>query len=159
TCGFLKDSFYYYQSWWTSRPVLHLFPHWNWPGMEGKEIAVWVYSNLDKAELFLNGRSLGAKKMTKDSHLAWIVENAPGTLEARGYKNDQQVLMSGRATTGPARGLAMKADREEILANGEDVRMLAVEVRDARGEVVPTADNPVTFRISGPGKLIGVGNG
>jgi beta-galactosidase len=159
TCGFPKDSFYYYQSWWSSRPVLHLFPHWNWPGMEAKEIAVWVYSNLDKVELFLNGRSRGAKKMTKDSHLAWIVEYAPGTLEARGYKNDQQVLMSRRATTGPAAGLAMKVDREEILANGEDVRMLAVEVRDARGEVVPTADNPVTFRISGPGKLIGVGNG
>ncbi len=61
TCGFPKDSFFYYQSWWTREPVLHLFPHWNWPGMEGKEIAVWVYSNLDKVELFLNGQSLGSE--------------------------------------------------------------------------------------------------
>ncbi len=66
TCGFPKDSFYYYQSWWTEKPVLHLFPHWNWPGKEGKEIAVWVYSNLDKVELFLNGQSLGIKEVKKD---------------------------------------------------------------------------------------------
>ena len=73
TCGFPKDTFYYYQSWWTSRPVLHLFPHWNWPGMEGKEIAVWVHSNMEKVELFLNGESLGAKEMKQNSHLAWNV--------------------------------------------------------------------------------------
>ena len=79
TCGFPKDSFFYYQSWWTAKPVLHLFPHWNWPGMEGKEIAVWVYSNLDKVELFLNGQSLGAKDVKKDSHVAWNVKYAPGS--------------------------------------------------------------------------------
>jgi len=159
TCGFPKDSFYYYQSWWTSMPVLHLFPHWNWPGMEGKDIAVWVYSNLDKAELFLNGRSVGAKDLKKDSHLAWIVKYAPGTLEARGFKDGKQVLISRRETTGPAAELVMKPDREEILSNGEDVRMLAVEVHDRGGAVIPTADNEVAFRVSGPGKLIGVGNG
>jgi beta-galactosidase len=70
TCGFPKDSFYYYQSWWTNKPVLHLFPHWNWPGYEGKEIAVWAYSNLDKVELFFNGKSLGEKNVPKDSHVA-----------------------------------------------------------------------------------------
>ena len=159
TCGFPKDSFYYYQSWWTSQPVLHLFPHWNWPGMEGQKIAVWVYSNLDRVELFLNGRSLGAKQMNQDSHLAWIVEYSPGALEARGYKGGQLALTTRRETTGPAAKLVMKADGEQILANGEDVRMFAVEVQDARGHAVPTADNPVAFRISGEGKLIGVGNG
>lgn len=76
TCGFPKDTFFYYQSWWTNKPVLHLFPHWNWPGMEGKEIAVWVYSNLDKVELLFNGQSLGAKDMKKDSHGAWVVKYA-----------------------------------------------------------------------------------
>jgi beta-galactosidase len=159
TCGFPKDSFYYYQSWWTERPVLHLFPHWNWPGMEGKEIAVWVYSNLDKVELFCNGQSLGAKEMKKDSHLAWIVKYAPGVIEARGFKEDKVVMTAKRETTGPAARLVMSADRREVSADGEDVAMFAVEVQDARGRVVPITDNLVTFRVSGQGKLIGVGNG
>ena len=64
-CGFPKDTFFYYQSWWTNKPVLHVFPHWNWPGLEGQEIAVWVHSNLDRVELFHNGQSLGAKDMQK----------------------------------------------------------------------------------------------
>ena len=159
TCGFPKDSFYYYQSWWTSRPVLHLFPHWNWPGMEGQEIAVWVYSNLDDVELFLNGHSLGKKQVAKDSHVAWTVKYAPGAIEARGYKGGQQVLAAKRETTGPAAKLVMTADREEAVADGEDVRMLAVEVHDAQGRLVPIADNEVVFRVSGAGKLIGLGNG
>ncbi len=159
TCGFPKDSFYYYQSWWTPQPVLHLFPHWNWPGMEGQEIAVWVYSNLDSAELFLNGQSLGKKQMPKDSHLAWIVKYAPGAIEARGYKDGRHVMTAKRETTGPAAKLVMKADREQALADGEDVRMFAVEVHDMQGRVVPVADNEVTFAVSGEGKLIGVGNG
>ena len=159
TCGFPKDSFFYYQSWWTAKPVLHLFPHWNWPGMEGKEIAVWVYSNLDKVELFLNGQSLGAKDMKKDSHLAWNVKYAPGTIEARGFKDGKLVMTAKRETTGAAAKLVMTADRSEISADGEDVAMFAVEVQDAQGRVVPITDNEVTFKVSGSGKLIGVGNG
>jgi beta-galactosidase len=159
TCGFPKDSFYYYQSWWTSQPVLHLFPHWNWPGMEGKEIAVWVYSNLEKVELLLNGESRGAKEMKKDSHLAWIVKYAPGAIEVRGYKGGEPVLTAKRETTGTAAKLVMKSDREEVFADGEDVAMFAVEVHDEQGRVVPVADNEVAFRVSGEGKLIGVGNG
>jgi beta-galactosidase len=159
TCGFPKDSFYYYQSWWTGKPVLHLFPHWNWPGMEGKEIAAWVYSNLDRVELFLNGESLGAKEMKKDSHVAWVVKYAAGAIEARGYKNGEQVLTAKRETTGAAARLVMKVDRDILVADGEDVAMFAVEVQDAQGRAVPVADNQVTFYASGEGKLIGVGNG
>ena len=158
-CGFPKDSFFYYQSWWTDKPVLHLFPHWNWPGMEGKEIAVWVYSNLDKVELFANGQSLGAKEMKKDSHVAWNVKYAPGSIEARGYKGDKVVMTEKRETTGAAAKLVMTADRREVSADGEDVAMFAVAVQDAQGRVVPITDNEVTFRVSGAGKLIGVGNG
>ena len=106
-CGFPKDTFFYYKSWWTSDPVLHLFPHWNWPGMEGKVIAVWVHSNLDKVELFLNGQSQGMKEMKKDSHLAWDVAYAPGAIEARGYKGDKLVLTAKRETTGAAAALAL----------------------------------------------------
>jgi beta-galactosidase len=158
-CGFPKDTFFYYQSWWTSKPVLHVFPHWNWPDMEGKEIAVWVYSNLDKVELFLNGESLGTKEMKKDSHLAWNVKYTPGTIEARGFKGDKVVMTGKRETTGPAAKLVMTADRQEIFADGEDVAMFAVEVQDAQGRIVPITDNGVTFNVSGAGKLIGTGNG
>jgi beta-galactosidase len=159
TCGFPKDTFYYYQSWWTSKPVLHLFPHWNWPGMEGQEIAVWVHSNLDTVELFLNGRSLGAQETKRDSHLAWIVKYAPGAIEARGTKDGKQVMTVKRETTGAASRLVLKPDRDRMSADGEDVAMFAVEVQDAQGRVVPVADNEVTFRVTGEGKLIGVGNG
>ncbi len=159
TCGFPKDSFYYYQSWWTTKPVLHLFPHWNWSGMEGKDIAVWVYSNLDRVELFHNGQSLGAKEVKKDSHVAWVVKYAPGSLEARGFKDGKQVLSTTRETTGAASKLILTADRNEINADGEDVAMFAVEVQDGQGRTVPVTDNEVVFRVSGAGKLIGVGNG
>ncbi len=159
TCGFPKDSFYYYQSWWTSHPVLHMFPHWNWPGLEGQEIAVWVYTNLDRVELFHNGRSLGAQQTQKDGHLAWIVKYEPGTIEARGYRNGSQVMTAKRETTGTPSKLMIKPDRDQISADGEDVAMFAVEVHDAQGRVVPVADNEMSFRVTGPGNLIGVGNG
>jgi beta-galactosidase len=159
TCGFPKDSFFYYQSWWTDKPVLHLFPHWNWPGMEGKRIAVWAFSNLDKVELLVNGKSLGTKDVKKDSHVSWIVEYAPGVIEARGYKNGKVTMTEKRETTGAATQLAIKADTKEIRADGEEVAMFAVEVRDAQGRVVPVTDNDVTFKVSGAGKLVGTGNG
>ena len=160
TCGFPKDSFYYFQSWWTAKPVLHVFPHWNWPGMEGKEIAVWVHSNLDRVELFLNGQSLGASDMKKDRHLAWNVTYAPGVIEARGFKDGRQVMTARRETTG-ARGetRAHRGPPGRSQADGEDVAMFAVEVQDAQGRVSPLADNQVTFKVAGSGRLIGVGNG
>jgi beta-galactosidase len=158
-CGFPKDTFFYYQSWWTEKPVLHVFPHWNWAGMEGQEIAVWVHSNLDKVELFLNGQSLGAKEMKKDSHLAWNVKYAPGAIEARGYKGDKVAMTARRETTGAAAKLVMTSDRQTISADGEDVAFFAVEVQDEQGRVVPVTDNAVTFKVSGAGKLIGTGNG
>ena len=159
TCGFPKDSFFYYQAWWTGKQVLHLFPHWNWPGMEGKEIAVWVFSNLDRVELLVHGKSLGVKDVKKDSHVAWNVAYAPGSIEARGFKGDKVVLTEKRETTGVAAKLAVRVDRNQTLANGEDVAMFAVEVHDAQGRMVPITDSEVTFRVSGPGRLIGVGNG
>jgi beta-galactosidase len=158
-CGFPKDTFYYYQSWWTQNPVLHVFPHWNWPGYEGKKIAVWVHSNMDKVELFLNGQSLGSQAMEKNHHLAWNVEYAPGTLEARGYKNGKLALTARRETTGAPAVIVLSADRAEIAADGEDVAMFTVEVHDAKGRIVPITDNEIVFKVRGAGKLIGTGNG
>jgi beta-galactosidase len=109
--------------------------------------------------LFLNGQSLGAKDMKKDSHLAWNVKYAPGAIEARGFKDGKQVITTTRETTGPAAKLALTADRNEISADGEDVAMFAVEVKDSHDRYVAIADNQVTFRVSGQGNAIGVGNG
>jgi beta-galactosidase len=88
-----------------------------------------------------------------------VVPYAPGTLEARGSKNGNPVMISKRETTGPAARLVIRPDREQISADGEDVAMFGVEVQDAQGRTVPITDHEVTFRTSGSGKLIGTGNG
>ncbi len=159
TCGFPKDNFYYYQAWWGADPVLHLFPHWNWPGKEGQEIEVWCHSNCERVELFLNGQSLGAQDVKRDTHLMWKVPYAPGKLEARGSKAGQVGLTAIRETTGAAGRIVLAADRPRIAADGEDVAVVEVRVVDAAGRLVPVADDEVTFRVSGSGRLIGVGNG
>jgi beta-galactosidase len=159
TCGFPKDNYFYYQAWWGAQPVLHLFPHWNWPGKEGREIDVWCHSNLDSVELFLNGASLGSQKVQRNTHLAWKVKYVPGTIEARGTKDGNIVLTTKRETTGAPAKLLLLPDRQKISADGEDLSVVAVEVHDAKGRIVAVASNDVSFEVSGPGKIIGVGNG
>ena len=139
--------------------MLHLFPHWNWPGKEGQEIDVWCHSNLDSVELFLNGASLGSQKVERNTHLAWKVKYAPGAIEARGTKDGKIVLTEKRETTGAPARLVLRPDRQKISADGEDLSVLVVEVHDAQGRIMPVASNEVTFEITGAGKLIGVGNG
>ncbi len=158
-CGFPKDNFFYYKAWWGNQPVLHLFPHWNWEGREGDPVDVWVHSNLDEVELFLNGASQGSKKVPKDGHVQWSVKYAPGTIEARGSKGGNVVLTDKRETTGAPVAIRLTADRTTINADGEDVAVLKVEALDAQGRAVPTADNHIGFKVSGAGVLIGVGNG
>jgi beta-galactosidase len=159
TCGFLKDSFYYLKAWWLDEPMVHVFPHWNWPGKEGQEIDVKCFSNCGEVELFLNGRSLGRKVMEKNGHLEWKVKYEPGTLLARGYKDGQEIAADRVETTGEPAAIQLIPDRATIKADGEDVSVIAVQVNDAQGRMVPTAGNPITFGIQGPGKIIGVGNG
>ena len=79
-CGFPKNISYYYKSWWSDFDVLHISPHWNWSGKEGQPIDVWVNSNADNVELFLNGKSLGKKDMPRNSHLQWSVNYEPGNV-------------------------------------------------------------------------------
>lgn len=160
TCGFFKDLAYYYKAWWGDQPVLHLFPHWTWGNLnEGKPIDVWVFSNLDKVELLVNGKSLGTKTMEKDSHVSWQVGYMPGAIEARGYKNGKQVMTDKRETTGEPSKIVLQPDRAKIHADGEDVSVVAASVVDSQGRVVPWAHDLITFQISGSGKVIGVGNG
>jgi len=160
TCGFPKDVFYYYQSWWTETPVLHLMPHWNWPGREGQNIDVRCFSNCKQVELFLNGKSLGRKNMAPDSHLDWTVAYAPGVLSATGFDSSGRVAAQTKVeTTGAPAAVRLAPDRTRIAANGEDVSVFTVSVEDAQGRTVPMANNLIHFELSGPGRIIGVGNG
>jgi len=162
-CGFPKDTFYYYKAWWgqgaEKEPVLHLFPHWNWTGREGEPIKIWVYSNLDEVELLVNGASAGSQKVPHLGHLEWTAKYQPGSIEVRGSKDGKVVLTEKRETTGDPVSIRLTADRVEINADGEDIAVLTVEALDKDGRHVPTASNLISFKISGAGKLIGVGNG
>jgi len=160
TCGFPKDVFYYYQSWWTTNTVLHLLPHWNWPGREGSEILVEAFSNCRQVELFLNGASLGKQEMKPNSKLSWQVKYAPGTLSAKGFDANGQVIAETKVeTTGDAAQIQLIPDRKTINADGKDVAVFTVAAVDAQGRVVPVAQNKINFAIAGAGKIIGVGNG
>ena len=159
-CGFPKDSYYYYQAVWGDKPIVHVLPHWNWAGKEGQPIDVWAYSNAARVELFLNGASLGAKDMPANGHLSWSVPYAPGTLEARGFDSTGKVMATDKVeTAGAPAGLRLTTDRTALTADGEDLTMVEVDVVDAQGRIVPTADDLVTFTVAGAGHVAGVGNG
>ena len=158
-CGFPKDIYFYYKAWWSQEPVLHLFPHWNWQGDEGKAIDVRCYSNLESVELFVNGVSAGVQSPKRNSHLYWSAVYAPGVIEARGMKQGKVVLTARRETTGPPAQLALLPNRQTFEADGEDVISVAVEVRDAQGRLVPTDSSNVRFSLSGAGRILGVANG
>jgi beta-galactosidase len=159
TCGFPKDKYYYYKAAWDDKPLVHILPHWNWAGKEGLPIEVWAFSNADRVELFLNGVSLGAKDMPKYGHLSWMVPYAPGSLTAKAMTDGRVVATDEVDTTGQAVGIRLKTDRPVLIADGEDESPVAVEIVDAQGRVVPTADNPVEFAVTGAGSIAGVGNG
>lgn len=157
-CGFPKNNYYYYQSWWSDKDVLHIFPHWNWKGKEGQPVNVWCYSNCENVELFLNGKSLGKKSMEKDFHLEWNVPYEPGTLEARGVRNGK-LITAKIETTGEPATIQLTPDRTVINADGEDVSVISVTALNSEGREVPVADNLIHFELNGAGKIIGVGNG
>ncbi len=157
-CGFPKNIYYYYQSWWTDEDVLHISPHWNWPEKLGKPIDVWVNSNADEVELFLNGKSLGKKTMPRNSHLQWKVDYEPGTLEAIGYKKGKK-LTSKVETTGKVLNVVLTPDKIRLIADGKDATVINISLTDEKGREVPDADNNVKFYLSGDAKIIGVGNG
>ena len=159
-CGFPKAEFYIRQAMWIKdRPVLHLIPHWNWPGKEGQPVRVMALANCDTVELLLNGKSLGEKPIDKFEMVAWEVPYAPGKLEAIGKTNGRQVSHFTVETTGDPVSLRLTPDRKTLTGNGNDAMPVTVEALDKDGRPVPTANLPVEFEISGPGAIIGVGNG
>lgn len=158
TCGFPKDTAYYYKAWWTNEPVLHILPHWTWPGKEGQMIDVWVHSNYEEVELLANGESQGRKRVPKNGHLEWKVKYQPGALLARGFRDGKFVNASGVATTTETASISLEPDRETIKADGRDVAIVTVKGFDTGGRLDPLANALVSFEVTG-GKIIGVGNG
>ncbi len=157
-CGFPKNIYYYYQSWWTDKDVLHISPHWNWNGKEGLPIEVWVNSNADNVELFLNGKSLGKKEMLRNSHLKWVVPYEAGKLEAIAFKKGRKITTSIE-TTGVAVKLVAVADKSTLLADGRDATVINIYAVDAYGREVSVAQDLIKAHAEGNVHFVGVGNG
>ena len=143
---------------WAVYPTL---PSWTWPGQEGKELQVEVYSGAEKVRLFLNDKLIGEKPTGREQEFkaTFSVPYTPGTLKAVGMRGDRAVAESVLTTAGKAAGLRVTADRAVVQADGQDLSFLAVEAVDAEGRLLPDADQEVQFSISGPGVIAAVGNG
>jgi beta-galactosidase len=157
--GFPKDHYFLYKSLWTSKPMVHVLPHWTHPGKEGVEIPVVVYTNCESAELFLNNKSFGEKSMTKERQIVWKVPYEKGTLRVVSKNNGQEVCTKKIRTAGVPNTIDLKINKSKLKANKTDVARVEVSIIDSNGTVVPYADNLVHFQINGPGKIIGVENG
>ena len=177
--GFPKDSYYFYQSQWTRAPVLHLFPHWNWPGREGQIIPVLAYTNCNAVELFLNGRSLGEKRLefpmqgtsggwnsyarpqinptTSDLHLTWDVPYEPGELRAVGKRDGAVACEATVRTAGPPAAIRLSVDHDTIDADPRDVAHVTFEIVDASGTLVPDAGTRVRIEVEG-GTILALDN-
>ncbi len=142
---------------WATYPTL---PTWSWPGQEGKEMQVEVYSGVDKVRLFLNDKLIGEKLTGEDQEFkaTFSVPYAPGTLKAVGLRGDKPVAQSILSTAGNPARLRITADRTALQADGQDLSYLVVEAVDAQGRLQPHADHDVQFSITGPGIIAAVGN-
>jgi beta-galactosidase len=158
-CGFPKDGYYAYKAAWTNQPVVHIFPHWNWPGKEGDSIKVHCYTNCEEVELFLNGESVGKQKAVPYKKLIWGLVYKPGKLEARCYKGGKVITKDVVETTFAPAQIALNSDVSTLKADGCDVALIKVAIKDEKGRVVPTANNLVKFSIEGSGHIFGTGNG
>jgi len=153
-CGFPKNNASYYAARWTDRDVLHVYPHWNLPRTN-----LWVNTNCDEVELFVNGRSIGRRRRSPDKYrLAFPVSYEPGTVEARGVRKGRPVSFK-METSGAVCRLRLDAVRTVLTADGQDATVVNVTALDAAGRMVPNACCPVYFEQQGMGRLLGVGNG
>ncbi len=158
--GFPKDVYYLYQSEWTNKPVLHVFPHWNW--IEGQAIDLWCYYNqADEVELFINGKSQGVRKKSNEHeyHVAWHVTYEPGEVRVVARKNGKQVNEKTIRTAGAPYHIRLTSNRNVLKANGRSLSFVTVEVVDKEGNLCPWADQNIQFSLTGEGKIAGVDNG
>ena len=158
--GFPKDVYYLYQSEWTNKPVLHVFPHWNW--IEGQAIDLWCYYNqADEVELFINGKSQGVRKKSNEHeyHVAWHVTYEPGEVRVVARKNGKQVNEKTVRTAGAPHHIRLTPNHNVLKANGRSLSFVTVEVVDKEGNLCPWADQNIQFSLTGEGKIAGVDNG
>jgi beta-galactosidase len=158
-CRFPKDSVYFFLQEWTSAPMVHIFPHWTWPGKEGQVIDVWGYTNCDSVELFLNENSLGIRERKPLGHMEWKAPYQPGTLRAAARRGGKIVTGQEYKTAGAPAVIKLCADRADILADGQDVSFVTVSIEDHNGVFVPTADNAIKIEIEGNGRILGLCSG
>ena len=158
-CGFPKDSYYFYQSQWTNKPMVHMLPHWTHPGMEGIIIPIWVYSNCDCVELFLNEESLGKKETDEKMYLSWDVPYSHGTIKAVGYRNNMIVTEEINQTSLGANKILLEADNTNLLADSRDISHVVFKIADHKGVYYPPSDNLIKLHIRGPIKNLGMENG
>lgn len=158
-CGFPKDEAFYLKSWWTDEPVLHLSPHWNLSGHEGDSIRVWAYSNCDEVELFVNGKNLGRKPMPADGYIEWKTVYRPGALMAKGYKDGKKIMVEKIETTGKAARILMEPYNTTLKADGRDIAIVDLTLKDEKNREVPDAMNEMTVTLTGPATILGYGNG
>lgn len=160
--GFPKDRFYLYKAHWIpDEPMVHILPHWNFPDRIGEVTPVFVYTSGDEAELFLNGKSLGRKKKGQyEYRLKWEdVVYQPGELKAVAYKNGKKWAEAQVATTGKAVALKLTPDKQLVRSNGDDLVFVRVSFVDAQGREVPTAENVISCKLEGKGRIVATDNG
>ena len=153
-----KDAFYQNKSHWSSEPMVHILPHWNFSGLEGEMIKVWVYTNCDEAELMLNGKSLGAKKIEKYGHGEWNVPYEKGEIRAIGRINGKVASEEKIETTGKPVKLKLTLDNKIEYANGRDLALLTCVCVDENGREVPDAEAFVKFSANRLGSVAGTGS-
>jgi len=153
---FRKDLFYFYQSQWTSKPMVHILPHWTHPKMKmGTKIPVWVYSNCDEVELFLNGQSLGKDRPStrwNEMQCDWMVPWSPGKLEAVGYKNGKEIVRTSQSTAGVPAKLAPSFE-------GKTCPIITVKQVDKNGVLNPYAENRIHYYIEGQARILSLESG
>lgn len=158
-CGFPKDGYYGYTAAWKDAPSIHVYPHWNLKDMEGQTVKMGIYTNCDEVELLINGKSLGRRKTEAFERLEWDVVYKPGKIEARGYKNGRRVTNEVQETSGAAAVIIAESDVNTIKADGKDLFIVNYTLVDKKGRFVPDACDKLDFKLSGPGTIIGTGNG
>jgi beta-galactosidase len=158
-CGFPKDHYYLYQSFWAEKEMVHVLPHWTHPGLEGTEIPVVAYSNCEKVELFLNGKSLGIQERGELLDFNWKVPYESGEIKVIAYKGNEAVAEDCKRTAGVPSNLLMISDNKELLNDKKDISHLGFSIRDDRGTLIPWANDPVHFELKGPVRHLGFENG
>lgn len=153
-----KDAFYQNKSHWTSEPMAHLLPHWNFEGFEGMPIKVVAYTNCDEVELFHNGKSQGRRKLEKHGHGEWEVPYAPGYIEAVAYIGGKEAARDKRVTAGKPYRLMLELQNPDVKANGKDIAIFDCYVVDENGIEVPDCSAVVDFLAEGAGRVYSTGS-